>query len=1008
MALNTRKYVDWMALTAITACVAALTGCDTPSSRSGGLGFVSDNPDGSGSPDKGGEDVGGTGSSSTGTGAGGPGEPAAPGDDAERAIAEADIIQVHEGKLYALSQYSGLSVIDVSVQDQLALLGRYQVAGTPFEMYLRDGVVYAMFSSYGQYVYDAATTSYSWVQSSRIEALDVADPANIQRLGSFDLPGTVSDSRIVGDVLYAVSYEDGYCWNCASSPNTTVTSLSVGDPAAVAVVDRLTYGAPNDPWGYGWYRRSVSVTPDRMYVAGIEWDGSSEGHSTIQVIDISDPTGQLVEGASVEAVGQIESRWQMDEHEGVLRVISQPGVWWNGAGVPAVQTFTIVSSNNLQPLGYKEMVLPKPETLRSVRFDGTRAYAITAEQIDPLFVFDLSNPAQPAQLGELEMPGWIYHMEPRGDRLLALGFDNTSAEGSLHVSLFDVADMSNPIMLSRVPFGGDWSNLAEDQDRIHKAFTIDDEHGAIFVPYSGWEYQQDTYGCGAYHSGIQIIDYSNDTLAARGVAPSRGQARRAFVHGERLFAVSDADVRTFDITDRDAPASAAELALSTHVDQAVIVGDLVARVSADWWTTEARLDIVPLSDPGRADPIGSLDLSALDSDPTDTCVAGELYGARMFTNGQHVYLVWTEWGYEYNNATSHVAAIDLSDPTAPRLEGRIDLPFSTYSYGSPSAYAVVSSGDSIVQIGSTLVFSEISYDYNDPGAGEQAQLQIVDLSNPASPVLASTHSLPWGIGHTLLRTDGATVLSSHWVPMVNDKTKVRFFVDRVDVANPSAPATLPSVNVPGSLVSLDSETGRMLTVDYERMTLPKVTYDECYQAFGWNSTFEQEEPGVSDTGDCIGMHRTFKLVDVQGATATLIAESPIGDGTYLSDVLVGDDRVFASASDYGWAIEYDGYGYNGSRLIAVGGMRDGAIVVGSYNLGEAEYAYPVAVDGARLVTTGYNPPSISVLDASDLGALTYEQKGELSGYYSNTVTLDGDLALCSMGPYGLDVIDLGN
>ncbi len=520
MTFLSRTYAGWLVL--VTAAASAgLAGC----SKGGATGplpedaptdFISGNP--SGSNDSAGEDggsVGSAGSTGSGEGSGAPDEGA--DDDPERAITEADIIQVKDGTLYALSQYAGLSVIDISQRDRLSLIGRYRASGMPFEMYLRDDIVYAMFSSWTQYLYDADTGEYTYEESSRIEALDVSDPSNIRLIGSFDLPGTLSDSRIVGDVLYAVTFENNYCWGCGSSPNTTVTSLAVGDPAEISVVDKLSY-KDDDPYGYGW-RRSVTVTQDRMYVAGIEWNGGDdEGHSTIQVIDISDPGGDLVEGTSVEAVGQIQSRWQMDEHEGVLRVVSQPGTWWNNAALPGVQTFTVASSQELTPLGYTELTLPRPESLRSVRFDGDRAYAITAEQTDPLFTIDLSDPAHPAQLGELEMPGWVYHMEPRGNRLLALGFDNASAEGSLHVSLFDVSDLTTPTMLERIHFGGSWGNFAEDQDRIHKAFTILDDLGTILVPYSGWE-QRGDIGCGTYNSGIQLIDFTADTLTKRGSAP---------------------------------------------------------------------------------------------------------------------------------------------------------------------------------------------------------------------------------------------------------------------------------------------------------------------------------------------------------------------------------------------------------------------------------------------------------------------------------------------------------
>ena len=75
--------------------------------------------------------------------------------------------------------------------------------------------------------------------------------------------------------------------------------------------------------------------------------------------------------------------------------------------------------------------------------DGERAYAITFEQTDPLFTIDLSDPASPMQRGALEIPGFVYHMEPRGDRLIGLGFDQGNPDGAITVSLFDVSDEVN-------------------------------------------------------------------------------------------------------------------------------------------------------------------------------------------------------------------------------------------------------------------------------------------------------------------------------------------------------------------------------------------------------------------------------------------------------------------------------------------------------------------------------------------------------------------------------------
>src|SRR5690606_15736109 len=121
------------------------------------------------------------------------------------------------------------------------------------------------------------------------------------------------------------------------------------------------------------------------------------------------------------------------------------------------------------------------------------------------------------QVGELEIPGSVYHMEARGDRLLALGYDPANTDDALHVSIFDVSDLSQPKQLSRANFGSRWGQLIEGQDRIHKAFQLLDAQGLILVPYT-FE-GSDAAGCLGPHSGVQLIDWSSDALVKRGSAP---------------------------------------------------------------------------------------------------------------------------------------------------------------------------------------------------------------------------------------------------------------------------------------------------------------------------------------------------------------------------------------------------------------------------------------------------------------------------------------------------------
>lgn len=1000
MLSRTKKFSAWSVL-ALTLGATAMGCSSTPTDENAG-GFISDSPFSGGG--KGTDSAGGDSSTGTGTGGGeaSPNTPNAGGDGgAQKAIQEADIVQVDGNKLFALSQYGGLSVIDMTNPSNLSIIGHYPIQGIPFEMYLQNGIVYAMFSSFGQYECNADYSECSYIQSSHIEALNVQNPAAITQIGTFDVPGEISDSRIVGDVLYAVSYENGYCWNCADAPTTTVTSITLDNPADIHVVDSVGFDSP-DPYGYGWGKRSVSVTQDRMYIAGIEWNGNSneDAQSTIQVVDITDPNGLLHVGAAVKASGMIESRWQMDEHQGVLRVISQPGFWQNG--VPHVQTFQVNSSDSLAPLGYLTMTLPKPERLRSARFDGTRLYAITAEQTDPLFTIDVANPAQPAQIGELELPGWIYHLEPRGNRLYALGYDNANPEGSMNVSLFDVSSLANPTLINRVAFGGDWSWAPEDQDRIHKAFKIDSTLGAIFVPYGAYSYDETNgyYGCSSVESGIQIIDFTANSLTKRGMAPLDGFARRALIHQGNLISVSDSEVSAYSIANRDMPARLDRLGLSAWVNQSAKVGSNIVRVSADWWTSAATLDVVPANDPSRTEPIGYLNLKDVvgDEDSNDCYGWGYFYGAQLFTlDSSHVAITWSTYPYYWdagpsgggnNTAKTHVVVVNIANPALPVVEGRISMPFSTETW---SQWGSLDGGQAILQVGDSLVFRHIERSAD--GSEEYAWLETVDLSNPANPVKLAARMLPDGIGHSLLIQNGSQVLTSHWENVPGQPNKVKFYMDRVSYTN-GQPSTVHSVNVPGALLAYDAASTHALTVDYKRTTVNVLNPDTCWQTYGWNTWIEQ----VGATWQCSYMTQTMKLIDVNQNNVSVLDTEAIDSQVSFYGTRVTESRVFSQ-----------GYRYNNNTsnysIFVVGDIGGNSIQSAYHDLNSQDYMWSVAASGDYLVLSSGSKPGIHVLDATDMSDLTLTKKGDVSNYVQS-VTLDGTDALCAMGPYGLEVIDI--
>jgi hypothetical protein len=515
---------------------------------------------------------------------------------AQRAIAEADIIQVQGGLLYAMSKSGTVSIVDVSTPGVLILRGQTTLQGQPFEMYLRGSSLVVMSN--------AAVGSDGTLGTSQtadegagaiVGVLDVHDPANPAVTTTLKVPGEIADSRFVGDVLYLASYENAACYGCGPAPRTMVTTFDVADPTAMKQVEQVSFesNAPdgyNLPWGQNW-KRSIFVTDTRLYIGGhADIDPNTFGtakEGIIDVLDITDPTGRLVTGAHLVVAGAILSRWQIDETNGVLRVISQVGAGRTGNGLapPEIATFRVDSAQSFTPLGTATMTLPMPEGLRTVRFDGARAYAITYNQTDPMFVIDLSDPTAPRQQGALFMPGFMYYLEPHGDRVIGLGIDRTDPNGSLNVSLFDVSNASAPRMISRVAFGTagiteDYlilnGEVSEDQDRIQKAFQVFSD-GLVVVPFSTpLPYYDLGSSCANEGGGVQLVSWQNDTLTKHVLLPLPGNPRRAFEEGTQMITVSDSNVRAFALADVTSAHETADLvigACTSPAEPTVSVGN---------------------------------------------------------------------------------------------------------------------------------------------------------------------------------------------------------------------------------------------------------------------------------------------------------------------------------------------------------------------------------------------------------------------------------------------------
>ncbi len=893
----------------------------------------------------------------------------------ERLIEESDIYKIDGDFLFVMNRYRGLQVIDLANLDRPKVLGRAPIFGYPKEMYVRENRAYILVSDYYSFWRDPlAEDSISPVafHGSQIRILDISDVENPAVIGGIDIEGDLTDSRIVGDIMYVASQRYSWWWNPDSDDQvdeTHILAVDIGDPADVKVVDRKEF--PRNGWEH-----HIAVDEDTIYLAssGVENNDWRNGYRTkITYIDISDPAGTVAVRGTAVAPGRVQDRWSMDEFDGVLRVAS--GQSW-GNGDVYLTTYSVRDPDLISRLG--QYVLHVNERLTAARFDGPRGYLVSYRNIDPLFTFDLSNPAAPKLLGELEMSGWLDFIVPMGDRLVSLGHEDiVRPEGgrdiSLAVSLIDVSLQTKPALLSRVSLDGIWGWVPGDRDDFAKVFKVLDAEGLIVFPFQAWS--RTDY---RYIGGVQLIDLFDQKLARRGLIRDAGWVERGIPHEEATVLTLSSEIfQVMDIRDRDNPRLRGRLELARNVQEFAPLSDAVAvQLSGDWWRGDTTLTVTPIGDPDSADPLAQVHVPAP-------------YG-RMFVNGAMTYVASIREEKAADGSVrqvSHVQVVDLSDPVNPKLRGAVSLPDPIW-FGYHSWYW--GWGDEAVQVnGSTLAFHRFSQSWwgcracdvaVGPVGGDWTQahtIYLVDLANPDAPVLASTvilKDVSWAWG---LRVSGSTLyLSSYASQWVDNKEWVtRYHLHRLGVADPANPVVMPAVNIPGMFIDASPDGQYLYTQES--------TWDQTTQK---NRTF----------------FYSLALIDDQ---AHLQSKTELPG--YANGALVKGDSAYASTTWWEVVPLANGQGsrwVNHSELLTVDLSDPQAIKLAGRAKVPFDYAYLQEVDGGRAFLGSW--VGVFTYRVEDLYQPSFEQFFRTQGWVQDIV-VKGKNAYLPTGYYGVQILELG-
>jgi len=716
---------------------------------------------------------------------------------------EADIWKTDGTTVYYFNQLRGLQVVDLADPANPRLLATLRLPAVGQDLYLLPGsgpVRHVLLLARGDGGYGQTV-----IHQVRIEG------GNAEIEHSTTVEGDLAESRLAGDRLFLLT--SSWTGSSVSPVNTTLSQWRI-QPGAEPLPAGETVVSGSSPVvasGAGWL--ALSVTP-----AG-EWNASD-----VHVFRLATDGATRLTAGPVRTEGRVADKFKIQWSNNVLTVISQRnstgGVWSPATVLENFQADGPAAAGTR--LGLLE--LAKGETLYATRFAGNKAYIVTFLQTDPLWVVDLSNPAAPVVAGHLEVPGWSTHLEPVGDLLFSIGWEG----GTIAASLFDVANPAAPTLLRRVNLPRGHSESVWDE----KALRVLPAEGLVLVPMTGYDRETSE---ATSHIQLLDLDLGGRDLRLRGIIEHAFEPRRAAMLGQSVVSISQRELVTADVSDRDQPEVLAEVSLAWAADRVLPWGDHVVQIeNGSYWSGGAATARVTRGDALEA----VLSETALGDGEVVTAALrdGKLHVVRELpadNGGGTARMAWYHAGSGvlsldiYDAASLPSLALlgscQVTTDAAGRLQTgdllwpqpnrpclvRESQPYYVWWRGGPVIDLPVALDAPVARVASSsALIADQGFGWP---SGSQPRLIVFDVTVPASPSAATPLDL--GTNETTLpegraANDGLVVIGADsWTdkeitplsPDSGSNSALRHTVRVVEVPAAGAPVLRPEIDLPGSL-----------------------------------------------------------------------------------------------------------------------------------------------------------------------------------------------------------------
>ena len=402
-------------------------------------------------------------------------------------------------------------------------------------------------------------------RASVVTVFDITDRTSPQQTGQYIQSGSILSSRLSGSTLYLITndyiytYEkdrcfpgvcfaesdwedlpigDICCFPESAAPTYTVIGAVDLDAASISddtVQTKAILGGSEEVYcSQTALYLTTSFYPSDLTGDTYYLDGEDTLRTRIVKLALTGDTPAFAGSAVVP--GWLNDQFSMDDSNGLFKAATTT----TRSGRDTNNLFLF--DENMQALG-NVRDFAKDEHIEAVRYIKDKAYIITYEQTDPLFIIDLADPEEPDIIGHVKISGFSTLLVPAADEyLLGLGFSTQTNEwgeatDGVKLALFDISDAAQPAVSDSKEFEG----MESEVQYNHKALLVGPGGDYYAIPYETWTYnaRTETYDT---TDGILVFTAKDGKLEVLKDIRTEDEVRRCVYIDEYLYGICGDDL----------------------------------------------------------------------------------------------------------------------------------------------------------------------------------------------------------------------------------------------------------------------------------------------------------------------------------------------------------------------------------------------------------------------------------------------------------------------------------